>query len=154
MFGILARACVFALSLALAATLAACGPAADSGTPESELPRIGVDDLMLDPHAYTGEIAVEGIVVDVSPEHHGVTLVDPEEYEMCGLNPCAAAGVLPLFLPTSGKEPSFSGDFYDGTLPGLEDRVLVIGAVRSGEMGLYFDAERVVRGSSAIIEKR
>ena len=137
-----------ALAVATALTLVLAGCAADPA--ESA---VGVNALMADPAAFVGEIAIAGVVQDVSPDSSAIALIDADEYETCGLTPCASAGVLPLYVPTSGQ-PAPSGAVYEGTPPPLEDHVVVIGTVRSGDSGLYFDVERIDRGSSTIITRQ
>lgn len=127
--------------------LTAC---ANTAIPENLM---GVNSLTADPQAFTGEIAVEGVVIDVDPASSRVRLIDLTEYETCGLNPCGSAGVLPLHLPVTG-EPTATGALYEGELPSLEDAVVVVGEVRSGQSGLYFDVQRVQRGSQTLISKR
>ncbi len=135
-----------ALALSLS-VLAGCagGASADDA--------IGVNALTADPQAFSGEIAVVGVVQDVSADSSAITLIDLTEYETCGLTPCGGAGILPLFLPTSGT-PAPSGALYEGSLPALEDQVVVTGTIRSAESGLYFDVERVDRGSATLMTKQ
>lgn len=135
-----------ALVIVIALALVGCGAT-------SPLVTIGVDALTADPQAFTGELAVEGVVQYVDASTSTIRIIDVAEYEACGLTPCVSAGVLPLYLPTGG-EPAPSGAQYEGQLPALEEVVVVVGEVRSGQGGLYFDVERVQRGSQTLISKR
>lgn len=135
------------LSLAIAAALVAgCG---STPTPDA----LEVNAVMADPMAYTGTIAVRGIVQNIDPGASAVTLIDETEYETCGLSPCGSAGLLSLTVPFSGT-PSPGGSLYDGALPTLEDRVVVVGEIKSGGQGLYFDVERIERGSSTLLARK
>lgn len=135
-------------------TLAMLLPAGCTAGAPAESSAIGVNALTSDLAAFSGEILVEGVVQNVEAGSSVIWLIDVTEYESCGLVPCAGAGFLPIELPTTG-DPSLSGDLYDGTLPDVEDKVTVAGTVRAQDDGsLYFDAERVERGSTTLIVKR
>lgn len=140
------RTLVFAALALAAALLTGCGAAAE--TPANT---IGVNALAADPTAYTGEIAVKGIVQKV--DAGTISIIDETEYATCGLTPCNSAGIIPLFLPTSG-DPSPTGALYDGELPKLEESVVVIGKIVPSDTGMVFDVARIQRGSDTIIEKR
>ena len=133
--------------LAVPALAAGC-----SGTASEPAKTIGVNAIAADPGAYTGEIAVKGIVQSVDPGSSTITVIDETEYATCGLTPCNSAGIIPLFMPTSG-EPSPSGDLYSGELPKLEDAVVVVGEIKTTEQGVYFDVARVERDSRTLIQK-
>ncbi len=136
-----------ALVVALAVLpLAACNSASPDNT-------IGVNALTADPLAFTGEVAVEGVVIEADPATGSLVLIDVTEYETCGLTPCASAGMLSLHVPAGG-EPTISGALYEGTLPSLEDVVVAVGEVRSGPGGVYFDVERLFSGSQSVMTKR
>jgi hypothetical protein len=141
------KSCVAIVLTAAVALGAGCSDS--SAEPVST---IGVNALAADPGAYTGEIAVKGIVQSVDPGTSSITVIDETEYATCGLTPCNSAGIIPLFMPTSG-EPSPSGALYAGELPNLEDAVVVIGEIKSTQEGLFFDVARVERGSKTVIEK-
>lgn len=135
------------LSLAIAAALVAgCGSAS---TPDA----LGVNAVTADLTAYTGTIAVRGIVQKIDPGTSAVTIIDETEYETCGLSPCGSAGLLPLTVPLTGA-PSPGGSLYDGVLPVLEDSVVVVGEIKTGAQGMYFDVERIERGSSTLLARK
>ncbi len=113
---------------------------------------IGVKALAADPQAYTGQIAVKGVVQNIDTGSSVVSIIDETEFASCGLTPCSSAGIIPLVLPTSGKAAP-SGAFYKGDLPQLEDVIVVIGEIKSSPQGAYFDVVRVERGSDTLIEK-
>lgn len=140
----------FALAISVALSLMLAGCSGGGGTAPSQ---VSVNALTADPQAFSGEIAVEGIVQDVAADSSLIVLIDLAEYETCGLTPCDSAGSLPLQVPLSGQ-PTPAGALYEGTLPALEDRVTAVGTVRSGADGLHFDVERITRGSETILTKR
>lgn len=142
-----ARALALLSAGALALVLAGCS--STPATPDA----LAVNALTADPTAYTGTIAVRGVVQNIDPGSSTVTIIDETEYETCGLTPCGSAGLLPVAVPTMGQ-PSPGGSLYDGTLPALEDRVVVVGEVKSGPAGLYFDVERVERGGSTLLARK
>ena len=135
------------LSLAVVSALVVgCG---STPTPDA----LDVNAVTADPMAYTGTIAVRGIVQKIDPGSSAVTIIDETEYETCGLSPCGSAGLLPLTVPLAGA-PSPGGSLYEGALPVLEDRVVVVGEIKTGEQGLYFDVERIERGSSTLLARK
>ena len=138
------------VAIAAVSVLALAGCAGGAAEPTDT---IGINALTSDPQAFSGEIAIEGIVQAITPDTSVISLIDVTEFESCGLTPCEGAGILPLFVPTSGQ-PAPSGALYGGTPPALEDRVVAVGTVREGDAGLYFDVERIVRGSSTLLEKQ
>ena len=114
---------------------------------------VGVNAVAADPGAYTGEITMKGVVQLVDAEKGFINIIDLTEYETCGLTPCGSAGIIPLFMPTSG-EPSPAGSVYKGSLPALEEEVLVTGEIKdAADGGVIFDVTRVQRGSTTVIEK-
>lgn len=113
---------------------------------------LNVNAVTSDPAAFTGQIVVKGVVQDVDPTGSTIVLIDETEYQTCGINPCGSAGLLPLYLPTSGAA-SPGGALYSGQLPVLEDTVVISGEIKSGPQGLYFDVERVERDGKLLISK-
>lgn len=113
---------------------------------------LAVNAVMADPAAYSGQIAVRGVVQKVDTKNSSVTLIDETEYATCGLTPCNSAGLLLLPLPIGAGAPS-GGPAYQGELPALEDVVVVTGEIKSGANGKYFDVERVERNGSVLVSK-
>ncbi len=139
------RALTLIVILGLTALMAGCAAATSDA--------LGVNAVTADPAAFTGTIAVKGVVQNVDAATSSIVLIDEAEYATCGLVPCGSAGLLPLFLPTEGA-PSPGGALYQGALPALEEVVLVEGEIKSSPEGLYFDVDRVLRGSTTLISKR
>lgn len=123
-----------------------------SGT-TGEADALGVNAVTTDPASYTGSIAIKGVVQDVNTADSSIVLIDQTEYETCGLTPCGSAGLLPLFLPSTGTSAP-GGATYEGELPVLEDKVVVVGEIKSSTQGYYFDVERVERAGQTLIAKK
>lgn len=137
---------VAAVTMALAAAvLAGCA----SGAPDA----LGVNAVMADPSAYTGQIAIRGVVQNVDAKGSSVTVIDETEYSTCGLTPCNSAGLLPLSLPL-GDSAAEGAPVYEGTLPALEDVVVVVGEIKSTANGSYFDVERIERDGSVLVSRK
>lgn len=137
---------VAAVALVLAlGTLVGCTSAA----PET----LGVNAVMADPTAYSGQIAIKGVVQNVDATGSGITVIDETEYATCGLTPCNAAGLLPLSLPIGASAPA-GAPAYEGTLPALEDVVVVVGEIKSTASGSYFEVERLERDGSVLVSKK
>jgi len=141
------RMAVLATLLLTLAVIAGCTSGVDPAD------ALGVDAVAADPGAFTGRIAILGVVQNVNEAQSLVTIIDEAEYAACGLSPCGSAGIIPLHLPTSG-ESGPGGTLYEGSLPALEDLVVVVGEIKSSADGIYFDVERVERGGAPLIEKR
>ncbi len=131
------RSATALLALVTVVALAGCSTAA--------VDPVGVNAVMTDPGAYTGQIAITGIVQQVDKPSATVTMIDKIEYETCGLTPCGSAGLLPIYLPAAQ---------YDGGLPALEDQVVVIGEIKTTPKGAYFDVERLERNGSVLVSKK
>ncbi len=140
------RLTVAAVAVVAAAVIAGCG--AQSGPASS----LAVNAVMADPAAYSGQIAIEGVVQDVDPASGSLAVIDTTEYATCGLTPCNTAGILRLAVPTSGQAPN--GATYTGTMPALEDVVVVVGEFKTAEQGLYLDVARIEKGGSPLLTKR
>lgn len=143
-FARMQRALVLTALVAVLGLLAGCGSGAEA---------IGVNALSADPMAFTGTITVKGVVQDVDAAASRVMIIDEEEYASCGLTPCAGTGIIPLHVPLGG-EPSSAGSLYSGSLPDIEDTVLVTGEVKSMGQGLVFDVDRIERGSSTLVSRQ
>jgi hypothetical protein len=122
-----------------------------TGCGKSDVQALAVNAVAADPQAYSGEIAIKGVVQRVDATTSSFSIIDETEYQTCGLTPCNTAGTIPLAVPTS--QAAQGGSSYSGTLPALEDVVVVFGEVKSGAQGLYFDVARVERDSRVIIER-
>ncbi|MDZ4178874.1 MAG: hypothetical protein U1E29_06545 [Coriobacteriia bacterium] len=129
---------------------AGCSGGANAGAAANAL---AVNDIASDPNAFTGTIAVKGVVQNVDAINSSIAIIDETEYATCGLTVCNSAGIIPLFLPTAG-EPSPGGALYSGSLPELEDVVVVVGEIKSAPDGLFFDVERVERSGASLIAKK
>ncbi len=86
-----------------------------------------VDEAMRNLKEDTTTIAVQGVVQSVMPDKHLLALVDIEEYRRCGINECC------LYMPVR----------WPGTMPAVEDFVVVTGAVASSDSGLVFLAREL-----------
>lgn len=141
------RALIIAFSAGLLVLATGCGSQTDASD------ALSVNAIASDPTAFTGTIAVAGVVQNVDATTSSITLIDQTEYETCGITPCGSAGLIPLHLPVSGQ-PSPSGALYGGELPALEEKVIVVGEIKNSEQGLYFDVHRVERGGKTLIAKK
>ena len=112
-----------------------------------------VNDLAADPLAYSGDIAVTGIVQEINAAESRIVLIDQIEYETCGLFPCAGAGLLPLHLPLDGTSTS-AGAQYEGALPQLEQLVIVHGRITGAAGDTEFDVDRIELSGKTILEKK
>lgn len=139
-------------SLAVVATaaLALMLLAGCSGTTPNTL---AVNAVMADPSAYSGRIAIKGVVQNVDAKTSSITLIDETEYATCGLTPCNTAGLLPLSLPI-GASAQAGAPTYEGTLPVLKDVVVVVGEIKSTANGPYFDIERLERNGSVLVSRK
>ncbi|MDZ4169684.1 MAG: hypothetical protein U1E26_08525 [Coriobacteriia bacterium] len=140
-----ARLIPAAAMLLAVALLAGCS----SDTPEA----IGVNAVMADPAAYTGQIAIRGVVQNVDANASSIAVIDETEYATCGLTPCNSASLLPIVLPI-GTAAVAGASVYEGALPALEDVVVVVGEIKSTDSGKYFDVERIERNGSVLVSKR
>lgn len=141
------RLTVAVIALATTALIAGCG--AGSGTTSG----LAVNAVMADPTAYSGQVTIKGVVQNVDPGTGSIAVIDEGEYATCGLTPCNAAGILRLTVPTSGQA-AVDGSSYEGTLPALEDVVVVVGEFKTAEQGLYLDVARIEKGGSPLLTKR
>lgn len=128
-----------ATAAAILASVALVGCSAESPN------AVGVNAVMTDPAAYSGTIAIKGVVQKVDAATSSITMIDEGEYATCGLTPCNSAGLLPLSMPAAQ---------YDGELPALEDVVIAVGEIKSTPQGSYFDVERVERNGSVLVSKK
>jgi hypothetical protein len=93
-----------------------------------------VNDLVSDPSAYLGQVAVVGVVAAVN-SGQGFTIVDKREYADCGLS-C-------INEPNTRKIPIR----WDGVPPKLEQTVRITGVLEKSERGLVFSAKNVVEAA-------
>ena len=104
---------------------------------------VNVDDFAADPGAYSGVIAISGVVSYIKPENAVFGIIDTREYELCGVVTCAA-NEIPISVPSSR---------FSGELPEVEDEVLVYGKIVNSADGYVLDALRVERGSKVIMKQ-
>jgi len=130
------------LTLLLTLSLSACSIGSSSS---KNLPVIKVNDLGADPTAYTGKIALKGIVQQI----------DEDEFDTCGLS-CSTAVIITIYVPGPsqplGETPS--GYIYEGAMPQVMDLVSVEGQVVKTDQRYVFEVDRVLKGSRAIINKK
>jgi hypothetical protein len=88
---------------------------------------LGVDEAMRNLGADTTVVAVEGVVQSVTSEEHLLTLIDVKEYQACGLSDCC------LYMPVR----------WTGTMPAIEDAVVVKGSIQTSDSGLVFVAREL-----------
>lgn len=147
---------IWFLLLASLLLLSGCGAPSEFAASQAEVTSVAIKDLTADPTAYTGRIAIKGVVQYVDEKQFVFRLIDEEEYKTCGLNPCGAAGIMTVYTPDSskpaGKTPS---DYsYDAKMPKVEDRVTVEGDVKKTDQGYFFEVDKVLKGSEPIIVKK
>lgn len=116
---------------------------------------IKVNDLGADPSAYTGKIALRGIVQQVDEDRNFFNIIDEDEYATCGLG-CGTAVIITIYVPDQtkplGETPS--GYIYEGAMPNVMDVVNVEGQIVQQDQQYVFEVDRVVRGNKAIISKK
>lgn len=145
------RRVVRVLAMLALVGLVAVATGCTSGVNEADA--LNVNAITADPTAYAGSIAVKGVVQNVNPADSSIVLIDETEYATCGLTPCGSAGLLPLYLPSTGASAP-GGSTYDGELPVLEDKVVIVGEIKSSPQGYYFDVERVERAGQTLMAKK
>jgi hypothetical protein len=123
--------------------LAGClSGAGQFGSLGSEPAIINVDDFAADPGAYSGVIAISGVVSYVESGNAVFGIIDAREYELCGVVTCAA-NQIPISVPLSR---------YSGELPDIEDEVMVYGEVVNSADGYGLDVLQVRRGNKVILK--
>ena len=103
---------------------AQAGPAATRPAQSS----LGVDDLMRNVDRHRGAVTVVGVVSAASADNQAVALIDTEEFRRCKETGCAE-----LVLPVR----------WAGTMPKVEDLVLVEGEVKDDAGKLVFVASKL-----------
>ncbi len=140
------------LTLLLTLSLSACSIGSSSS---KNLPVIKVNDLGADPTAYTGKIALKGIVQQIDEERNIFNIIDEDEFDTCGLS-CSTAVIITIYVPGPsqplGETPS--GYIYEGAMPQVMDLVSVEGQVVKTDQRYVFEVDRVLKGSRAIINKK
>jgi hypothetical protein len=139
-----------ALVLLLSVSIVSCGVGNSSN-----LPIIKVNDLGADPTAYTGKIALQGVVQQVDEERNFFNIIDEDEYATCGLG-CGTAVIITVYVPGQtkplGETPS--GYIYEGAMPNVMDVVNVEGQIVQKDQQYVFEVDRVVKGNKTIIDKK
>ena len=121
---------VACLIVLLSTTFAACtSRSTNNASPTTTSPSLDshpreivtVEQLLQNPKNYPGFLCVEGIVSEVSVEQKMFTLIDNQEFLLCGTTGCA---LLTLSVQ------------WSGTMPRIEDAVQVTGEIRSEDRKL------------------
>jgi hypothetical protein len=89
---------------------------------------VTVEQLFENPKNYPGSVCIEGIVSEVSPEQKIFTLIDFQEYRLCGTTGCAL-----LTLPVQWNEE----------MPYIEDTVQVTGEVNYQNRNLVLKGQKL-----------
>lgn len=93
---------------------------------------LGVDDFMKNVDRYRGKVSVEGVVSEVVPEEQAFSIIDPKEFQACGVTTCAQ-----LTLPVQWRRP----------MPTVHDLVRVEGQAQEVKGKLMFVADKVEKVS-------
>jgi hypothetical protein len=106
--------------------LGGCSSQQDSGADNTITTTIAlsVDDAVRNLKSDTTTQTVIGVVQTITPKDNLLTLIDVEEYKICGLSDCC------LYMPVR----------WQGEMPNIEDIVTVTGIIDSIESGLVFTA--------------
>ena len=130
-------------------------PSSVSKIENKNIKTINIMELESDPMAYTGIIAVKGVVQAVDKQRLLFRMIDEQEYKSCGLSPCSLAAIVTFYAPDKtrplGSTPS---DYiYEGKMPEVETIVTVEGEIKKVEDGFTFELQRVLQGSKVIIKR-
>jgi len=134
---------IFILTIGCLLTVLNVSCVRQSGSTTPQPVVVNVDDVAADPGAYSGIIAVSGVVSYVKSDNQVFGIIDTREYELCGVVTCAA-NQIPISVPLS---------IFSGELPEVEDEVLVYGKVVNSSDGYVLDVLRVERGSKIILKQ-
>jgi hypothetical protein len=117
------------LLILLITNLGSCGNQDNNAADNSpELTAVlGVDEAVRNLKADTSVHTVQGVVQTVIEEEHLLTLIDVEEYRLCGLSDCC------LYMPVRWK----------GEMPSIEDIVTVKGSIIDMDSGIVFAAREL-----------
>jgi hypothetical protein len=142
------------LSLLVMLTLLITACSSGSGSTKN-LPVLKVNDLGADPSAYTGKIALKGIVQEVDEDRNFFNIIDEDEYDSCGLS-CGTAVIITVYVPGPTKPlgATPSGYIYEGSMPQVMDLVNVEGQIVKTDERYVFEVDRVIRGPKTIISKK
>jgi hypothetical protein len=121
------------MAIGILATCAVAQQATDSTSPTSSAATT-VNDLVSDPSAYLGQVAVIGVVA-AAGAGQGFTIVDKREYAACGLS-C-------FNEPDTRKIPVR----WDGAPPKLQQTVRITGVLERSDRGLVFSAKNVAEAA-------
>ncbi len=117
------------LFILLIVILGSCGNQNDDASDNSvELTGIlSVDEVVRNFKADTTVHTVQGVVQTVTADEHLLTLIDVEEYKLCGLSDCC------LYMPVQ----------WQGEMPKIEEIVVVRGLITSTNSGMVFSANEL-----------
>lgn len=126
MIGKLKTLIVVGLLFLVAAFLGGCGGQGDSAAHNTikTTTVLSVDDAVRSLKPDTTARTVIGVVQTITPDDNLLTLIDVEEYKLCGLSDCC------LYMPV----------VWQGEMPNIEDIVTVTGVIDSTDSGLVFSA--------------
>lgn len=88
---------------------------------------LSVDDAVRYLKPDSTAITVFGVVQTVTDSNDLLTLIDVEEYKLCGLTDCC------LYMPVR----------WQGEMPKIEDNVTVQGTIEATESGMVFLADKL-----------
>ena len=106
---------------------------------------VNVDDFAADRQAYSGYIAMNGIVSSVNNQQSSFVIIDKREYIECGGDLTCADNYLTILVPT---------DKFSGLLPEIEDEVLVYINVGSASSNGTPEIQMVERNSEIILRRK
>jgi hypothetical protein len=104
---------------------------------------LNVDDVAADPAAYSGVIAVKGIVSLVNRFDNTFDIIDVREFELCGIVTCATNQLL-VSVPPDG---------YSGELPVVEDEVVAYGKIVNNGDGYSIEVLEVKRDNKVLLKQ-
>jgi hypothetical protein len=115
------------LLIVLTALISSCGnqndDASDSSAESAAV--LSVDEVVRNFKADTTVHTVQGVVRTATADEHLLTLIDVEEYKLCGLSDCC------LYMPVQ----------WQGEMPKIEEIVDVRGFITSTDSGMVFTAK-------------
>lgn len=88
---------------------------------------LGIEQAVRSLDADTTIVTVEGVVQTISADEHLLTLIDIEEYKLCGLSDCC------LYLPVA----------WQGEMPEIEDVVIARGQIKATDAVKVFSAQEL-----------
>lgn len=126
------------LFILLIAFLGSCANQNDdaSDNPAETTAVLGVEEVVRNFKTDTTIQTVQGVVQTVMADEHLLTLIDVEEYKLCGLSDCC------LYMPVQWR----------GEMPEIEEVVVIRGLITSTDSGMVFSAGelQVVENSDSL----